>query len=209
MIIVTERLLLSKSKSTNLREDEDDLFVLQSREHLRSAGDDVVTGEDGFLLAPDDIHGRLASPRVRSIDDIVVHKTGRVNHLGNHGHSFLGFEQIRHSIQVVVEGSSNEHDDHRTERFAQAIEVVTGDFFEFRSLRPQLFADVQVQVVEVIFNQFEWIHFILRHLQDGRGLSKRRCGHLPARDTAAPAAQAAVAIAVHLYKREEELCVMT
>ena len=136
--------MLHQETCTYLREDEDDLFVLQSREHLRGPGDDVVTGEDGLLLAPDDIHRGLASPRVRSIDDIVVYKTRGMNHLSNHGHSFLRLEQIRHSIQMVVEGPSNEHDDHGTKRFTKAIEVITGDLLEFRSLGPQLFADVQV-----------------------------------------------------------------
>ncbi len=47
-----------------------------------------------LALAPGGLRARLAAPRLRRVDDVVVNETGRMDHLRDHRHVALTPQQL-------------------------------------------------------------------------------------------------------------------
>lgn len=62
---------------------------------------------------------------------------------------------------MIVECPGSQYDDQRSECFSLAIEVVGGNLLQLGHRSGQFITNVNVEIVEVTLNQFEWIDYAL------------------------------------------------
>ena len=97
--------------STHLRDDIQDGGAAQIGENLHDSREDVVTHQDGNLVAPLGVHRIAASAGRRIVDHIIVHERSRV-------HEFERDSRLDSLVGHATAQSSRKQDKNRTQLFA-------------------------------------------------------------------------------------------
>ena len=126
ILLCRHLLKLSAHKiSQDLRHGGDNLSVASLSQHHLADAQDVDPAVDGLGLVPLGADGGLASPRLSSVNHVIMEQGAGVEHLSDHSNLFL---QTRHLVtshsQVTVHCRGHGHGDSWSHRLALTIKII-------------------------------------------------------------------------------------